>query len=85
MKTVKLKKRLTFNLNDFIIELQECYLHETYDKIDDVVQRYKDFLGHAKPEIAEKSRSYLMNHWIVKGDETRTFESYISACHKKRG
>ena len=78
-----MKKRVTFNLNNFIMDLYNCYIHETYDLIDDVVQRYKDFLSHTKPEIAEKSRVYLMKHWVVMNDETGTLASYIVACHKK--
>lgn len=76
-------KRITFNLNTFIIDLHNCYAEETYDMIDDVVQRYKDFLSHASPEIVEASRKYLMGHELVKED--KIIESYIVACHKNRG
>lgn len=74
-------KRLTFNLNTFIVDLHNCYAEETYDMIDDVVQRYKDFLSRAKPEIQKKSKEYLMKHDLVKGDEI--IRSYVVACHKK--
>lgn len=65
------------------MDLHNCYFHETYDLIDDVVQRYKDFLSRTRPEIAEKSKEYLMKHWVVESDNTGIMESYIVACHKK--
>ena len=75
-------KRITFNLNNFITDLHNCYAEETYDMIDDVVQRYKDFLSRSSPKIAEASRKYLMEHYLVQEDEI--IESYIVACHKNR-
>ena len=76
-------KRITFNLNTFITDLHNCYAHETYDLIDDVVQKYKDFLRHASEGIQVDSKAYLMGHWLVKDDEV--IKSYITACHKNRG
>lgn len=73
-------KRITFNLNTFIEDLSNCYVHESYGMIDDVVQRYKDFLSHARPEIKTKSKEYLMGHYLVKGNDT--IKSYVVACHK---
>lgn len=75
-------KRITFNLNNFITDLHNCHAHETYDLIDDVVQKYKDFLRHASPTIQDSSKAYLLKHWLVK--ESEIMKSYIIACHKKR-
>jgi len=74
-------RRLTFNLNDWAFALHDCYLYETYDMIDDVVQRYKDFLSNARPEIQEASKNYLMRHFLIENDET--IKSYVTACHKQ--
>lgn len=75
-------KRVTFNLNAFIIDLHNCYAEQTYDMIDDVVQRYKDFLSRTSPKIREASKEYLMRHYLVREDEV--IKSYVVACHKNR-
>lgn len=75
-------RRVTFNLNMFVTDLHNCYEHEKYDLIDDVVQTYKDFIRRADDDIIDKSKEYLMNHELVK--EGDIIKSYIIACHKNR-
>lgn len=74
-------KRLTFNLNKFISDLDACIETERYDLIHDTVQTYKDFLEHCSSDrIKNQSKSYVENHYLVTDNEE--VRSYITACHK---
>lgn len=74
-------RRVTFNLQGFIEELQTCLLWEDrHEDIDDVVQTYKDFLKRTDEGLVVKVKSYVDNHPVVMGDSN--LKSFISACYK---
>lgn len=74
-------RRVTFNLNSFIEELQTCLLWENkHEEIDDVVQTYKDFLSRTDENLITKIKGYVDNHPIVLEDSN--LKSFISACYK---
>lgn len=72
-------RRITFNINNFLKELQEDLI-DRHDMIDDTVQKYKDFLGHSSEKIREDSKNYVNKHPLVLEDQV--IKSFIDACHK---
>jgi hypothetical protein len=73
------KRRITFNLSNFITELSVC-LEGRPEEIDDVVQTYKDFLSHISDELRVKVMAYMDERPEVKSN--KELKSYISACYK---
>jgi hypothetical protein len=73
------RRRVTFNLSNFITELSVC-LEGRPEEIDDVVQTYKDFLSHISDELRVKVMAYMDERPEVKSNNV--LKSYISACYK---
>ena len=73
------RRRVTFNLSNFITELSVC-LEGRPEEIDDVVQNYKDFLSHISDELRVKVMAYMDERPEVKSN--KELKSYISACYK---
>lgn len=72
-------KRVVFNLNDFLTELQN-EIEDNHEGIDDIIQKYNSFLKRADEHIRDLSIGYVQkkvdnlgNHLIL---------SHIRACHK---
>ena len=72
-------RRITFNIDSFIREL-DADLIDRQDMIDDTVQKYKDFLGHASEKIREASKNYVNSHMLVVNNQQ--LKSFTDACHK---
>lgn len=75
-------RRVTFNLNKFIEDLASCFDfdNDEADRIDDVVQTYKDFLSRAKEPVKSAAIKYVENHKLV--TDNQRVRSFIKACHK---
>jgi hypothetical protein len=73
------RRRVAFNLSNFITELSVC-LEGRPEEIDDVVQTYKDFLSHISDELRVKVIAYMDERPEVKSN--KELKSYISACYK---
>jgi hypothetical protein len=73
------RRRVAFNLSNFITELSVC-LEGRPEEIDDVVQTYKDFLSHISDELRGKVMAYMDERPEVKSN--KELKSYISACYK---
>lgn len=71
-------RRITFNIADFIENLQEV-LHDNPDMIDDEVQRYKDFLERIKEPLKTDVKAYAERHPLFL--ENKRLRSFIKACH----
>ena len=61
------RRRVTFNLSNFITELSVC-LEGRPEEIDDVVQTYKDFLSHISDELRVKVMAYMDERPEVKSN-----------------
>lgn len=72
-------KRITFNIADFLRDLERC-LEDDTEMIDDVVQTYKDFLKRAKEPVRKLAKDYTNKHPLVL--ENEVVASYIKACHR---
>jgi len=76
-----IKRRVTFNLNDFIEELDWCLtVEQRHEDIHDVVEKYKSFLSRAEPKLIPQVKSYIDRHPMVVGNTK--IKSFISACYK---
>ena len=73
-------RRVTFNLNAFLEELEVVFSDELYDQIDDTIQRYKDFLSWTNEDIRKKSMTYIENHPLF--IDNQKVNSFVTACHK---
>lgn len=71
-------RRVTFNLNGFLEELQLAVIDRP-DLIDDTVERYKNFLSRTTENIRNISKDYINKHTLVAGNEE--VKSYIDYCH----
>ena len=77
---VKVTRRVRFNLNHFIEELDLCLeLEDRHEDIDDVVQTYKTFIGRVDKEMGGKVKKYVFSHPQVKNNPN--LKSFISACY----
>lgn len=72
-------RRVTFNINGFLQDLT-AVLDDRPDLVDDVVQRYKDFLGRTSEPIRTSTKQYIDGHILVVGNED--IKSYLDACHR---
>lgn len=72
-------RRLTFNLNSFLVDLNSA-LVENPQNIDYEIQRYKDFLSHSKEPIRDSAMTYVDKHVLVTGNQE--VRSYIEVCHR---
>lgn len=72
-------RRLTFNLNNFLEELNSCFYSEKPDLIHETVEKYKTFLSRANKNIRENSIKYVKNHTLY--TDNVQVKSYIDYCH----
>lgn len=72
-------RRTTFRLSGFLEDLQGS-IAEAPDRIDDVVQTYKDFLSRTKEPLLSQVKGYINNHPLVTDNEK--VRSFVVACHK---
>ena len=77
--TTKTIRRKVFDLNDFLYDLNYS-LEDEPNMIDDVVQRYKDFLSHTREPLLSNVKKYVDNHSLVTHNER--VKSFVSACHR---
>lgn len=71
-------RRITFNLDQFITDLEEV-IKDNPDMIDDEVQRYKDFLSRTQEPLLLSIKNYAEKHPLVL--ENKRLRSFILACH----
>ena len=71
-------RRVTFNMIDFLENLQEV-IEDNPEMIDDEVQRYKDFLKRTPEPLAESIKYYMEKNPLVL--ENKRLRSFILACH----
>ena len=71
-------RRITFNLNQFLQDLNTA-LEDKTGLIDDEVQRYKEFLSRTKEPLLSDVQRYVNNHPLVTGNQR--LKSFIMACH----
>lgn len=75
-----IKRRVLFDINGFLNDLDSCFFNERFDLIDDTVQRYKDFLRESTESIQEQTKKYIMTqHLVIDNEDIR---SYVEACHR---
>jgi hypothetical protein len=68
-----------FRLGHFIEQLDSA-LREEPDRIDDVVQTYKDFLSRAEEPLLGSVKKYISNHHLYTNN--KRIKSFILACYK---
>jgi hypothetical protein len=71
-------RRITFNLTDYLENLQEV-IEDNPDMIDDEVQRYRDFLSRTKEPLLFSIKSFTINHPLVL--DNKRLKSFILSCH----
>lgn len=79
------KQRTVFNLNKFVLDLEQSLVvpedikdEDEIGYVEDVMERLKNFVSHSSPKVVESSYKYLTNHPLVLED-TR-MKSFIEAC-----
>lgn len=72
-------KRIVFNLNDFITELQN-EIEENHECIHDIIEKYNTFLKRAGSELRTTSIKYVQKKVDEIGNPL--ILSHIRACHK---
>lgn len=71
-------RRITFNILDFLENLQEV-IEDNPDMIDDEIQRYRDFLNRTKEPLLSSVKNYVEKSPLV--IENKRLSSFILACH----
>ena len=80
---VTVNRRVKFNLNNFIEELNSCLeLEERNCEIDDVVQTFKTFIQRIDDNMGKKVKSYVYKHPQVINNSN--LKSFISACYSDK-
>lgn len=74
-------RRITFNINTFLCDLENC-LSDNTEMIDDVVQVYKDFMDRVDEPLKTQVLLYVNKHPLVTGNEE--LRSYIDACNRQK-
>lgn len=72
-------RRITFNLNDFLTNLNLA-LENKSELVENEVQKYKDFLSHTKQPLKDSAMDYVNKHNLTTGSQK--VRSFIEACHK---
>lgn len=72
-------RRITFNINSFLCDLENC-LSDNTEMIDDVVQVYKDFMNRVEEPLKIQVLNYVNKHPLVTGNQE--LRSYIEACNR---
>jgi hypothetical protein len=67
-------RRITFNLKKYAEDLNSCLMKDSPELLEDVVERYDNFLKRADDKIRKSSEQYLMNHELV-------MKEYIFSSH----
>ena len=71
-------RRVTFNIKDFLSDLKNA-LSERPDRVDDEIQRYKDYLDRASTDMRIKVMTYVNKHELV--TDNKEVRSYINYVH----
>jgi hypothetical protein len=72
-------RRITFNLKKYAEDLNSCLMKDSPELLEDVVERYDNFLKRADDKIRKSSEQYLMNHELVKNN--KVMKEYIFSSH----
>ena len=81
-------RSVKFNLGGFIEDLDNVLKVEDLDEslendseqIDDIIQRYKDFLSRTKEPLLSSVKSYVERHYLVVANPR--IQSFINACYR---
>lgn len=80
-----IKRRVSFNLKNFLEELESCINGGgNGEDIDDLVQDFKRYLSRVKeknPKLITPIVIYTDKHELVRND--KKLKSYLTACYKE--